>query len=194
MHKYQPRLHVIEYVEGCNVNINTNERIPAGHPFVHTFVFPETSFITVTAYQNQQITRLKIDRNPFAKGFRNSGRNKPNAYDNHANNNNGNTGFNSNTGGFNTAVQKQLQKPSNNNFNGSGKNSGGSQNVQNVQNNSVNQSNNQPQNSNQNNNNSRNSENNNNLDVYGRVAKSEYFYKNIVFLGRKILVFFDFRH
>uniref|UniRef100_A0A4W5NXG2 T-box transcription factor 18 n=1 Tax=Hucho hucho TaxID=62062 RepID=A0A4W5NXG2_9TELE len=27
-------------------------------------------------YQNQQITRLKIDRNPFAKGFRDSGRNR----------------------------------------------------------------------------------------------------------------------
>merc|ERR1711862_180991 len=34
------------------------------------FVFPETAFITVTAYQNQQITKLKIDSNPFAKGFR----------------------------------------------------------------------------------------------------------------------------
>ena len=82
MHKYQPRLHLIEYYDNPptnmqNINLSLNDRVPAGHPFVHTFVFRETSFITVTAYQNQQITRLKIDRNPFAKGFRNSGRNKP---------------------------------------------------------------------------------------------------------------------
>ena len=50
-------------------------------PGLTTFIFRETQFITVTAYQNQQITRLKIDRNPFAKGFRNSGRNKPTQYD-----------------------------------------------------------------------------------------------------------------
>ena len=30
-------------------------------------------FIAVTAYQNDRITRLKIDHNPFAKGFRDNG-------------------------------------------------------------------------------------------------------------------------
>ncbi|CAB1347299.1 unnamed protein product [Coregonus sp. 'balchen'] len=49
--------------------------VPSGEG-VKTFSFPETVFTTVTAYQNQQITRLKIDRNPFAKGFRDSGRNR----------------------------------------------------------------------------------------------------------------------
>ncbi|KAG9348856.1 hypothetical protein JZ751_029173, partial [Albula glossodonta] len=49
--------------------------IPTGDG-VRTFSFPETVFTTVTAYQNQQITRLKIDRNPFAKGFRDAGRNR----------------------------------------------------------------------------------------------------------------------
>ena len=39
-----------------------------------TFVFAETVFIGVTAYQNQLITKLKIDSNPFAKGFRDSSR------------------------------------------------------------------------------------------------------------------------
>lgn len=39
-----------------------------------TFVFPETVFTAVTAYQNQLITKLKIDSNPFAKGFRDSSR------------------------------------------------------------------------------------------------------------------------
>ena len=37
-------------------------------------MFPETVFIAVTAYQNQLITKLKIDSNPFAKGFRDSSR------------------------------------------------------------------------------------------------------------------------
>ena len=31
---------------------------------------PNTVFMAVTAYQNTQITQLKIDNNPFAKGFR----------------------------------------------------------------------------------------------------------------------------
>ena len=37
-------------------------------------VFPETEFIAVTAYQNESITQLKIDQNPFARGFREDGR------------------------------------------------------------------------------------------------------------------------
>ena len=32
--------------------------------------FPETRFLAVTAYQNVRVTQLKIDNNPFAKGFR----------------------------------------------------------------------------------------------------------------------------
>lgn len=32
--------------------------------------FPETSFVAVTAYQNDHITQLKIQNNPFAKAFR----------------------------------------------------------------------------------------------------------------------------
>lgn len=35
-----------------------------------TFIFTETKFIAVTAYQNHRITQLKIASNPFAKGFR----------------------------------------------------------------------------------------------------------------------------
>lgn len=31
---------------------------------------PESTFIAVSAYQNVAVTQLKIDRNPFAKGFR----------------------------------------------------------------------------------------------------------------------------
>lgn len=38
-----------------------------------SFIFNETQFTAVTAYQNQLITRLKIESNPFAKGFRENG-------------------------------------------------------------------------------------------------------------------------
>ena len=31
---------------------------------------PDTEFMAVTAYQNSKVTQLKIDKNPFAKGFR----------------------------------------------------------------------------------------------------------------------------
>jgi hypothetical protein len=36
----------------------------------HCSRFPETKFLAVTAYQNDRVTQLKIDNNPFAKGFR----------------------------------------------------------------------------------------------------------------------------
>ncbi|XP_030045281.1 T-box transcription factor TBX18-like, partial [Microcaecilia unicolor] len=73
MHKYQPRVHVIR--KDCGDDLSSTKPIPSGEG-VKAFSFPETIFTTVTAYQNQQITRLKIDRNPFAKGFRDSGRNR----------------------------------------------------------------------------------------------------------------------
>jgi hypothetical protein len=59
MHKYQPRIHVIEVGGGPHEQKN-----------LQTHSFPETTFIAVTAYQNTDITQLKIDHNPFAKGFR----------------------------------------------------------------------------------------------------------------------------
>ncbi|XP_072553036.1 T-box transcription factor TBX18 isoform X1 [Salminus brasiliensis] len=73
MHKYQPRVHVIR--KECGEELSPVKAVPTGDG-VKAFCFPETVFTTVTAYQNQQITRLKIDRNPFAKGFRDSGRNR----------------------------------------------------------------------------------------------------------------------
>ncbi|NP_001007995.1 T-box transcription factor TBX6 [Xenopus tropicalis] len=63
MHKYQPRFHIVRAQDvfsrrwgGCS-----------------SFTFPETLFLTVTAYQNEKITQLKIQTNPFAKGFREDG-------------------------------------------------------------------------------------------------------------------------
>ncbi|XP_008938845.1 PREDICTED: eomesodermin homolog, partial [Merops nubicus] len=63
LHKYQPRLHIVEVNEDGVEDINDSSK-------TQTFIFPETQFIAVTAYQNTDITQLKIDHNPFAKGFR----------------------------------------------------------------------------------------------------------------------------
>nr|XP_019937443.1 PREDICTED: T-box-containing protein TBX6L-like isoform X2 [Paralichthys olivaceus] len=63
MHRYFPRFHVIQADSPYTVRWG---------PF-QTFSFPETTFTAVTAYQNPKITKLKIDHNPFAKGFREGG-------------------------------------------------------------------------------------------------------------------------
>ncbi|XP_078089610.1 MAX dimerization protein MGA a isoform X2 [Mustelus asterias] len=68
MHRYLPRLHVIPADKLTDV-------IPLNGPNVLTFTFPQTEFVAVTAYQNIKITQLKIDFNPFAKGFRDDGLN-----------------------------------------------------------------------------------------------------------------------
>ncbi|XP_026465255.1 T-box protein H15-like [Ctenocephalides felis] len=72
MHKYQPRIHLVRLpTQSTCVPTNPQELEAMEH---HTYVFPETIFTAVTAYQNQLITKLKIDSNPFAKGFRDSSR------------------------------------------------------------------------------------------------------------------------
>ncbi|XP_048203353.1 eomesodermin homolog isoform X2 [Perognathus longimembris pacificus] len=63
LHKYQPRLHIVEVTEDGVEDLNEPSK-------TQTFTFSETQFIAVTAYQNTDITQLKIDHNPFAKGFR----------------------------------------------------------------------------------------------------------------------------
>ncbi|XP_043973309.1 eomesodermin-like [Gambusia affinis] len=63
LHKYQPRLHIVEVTEDGVEDINSDVK-------TQCFTFPENQFIAVTAYQNTDITQLKIDHNPFAKGFR----------------------------------------------------------------------------------------------------------------------------
>lgn len=62
MHKFQPRFHVV-YVYPKNEDCSKTQNYK-------TFLFPETKFMAVTAYQNHRITQLKIASNPFAKGFR----------------------------------------------------------------------------------------------------------------------------
>ncbi|XP_050442827.1 T-box transcription factor TBX1-like [Adelges cooleyi] len=63
MHRYQPRFHVL-YIPGRDEGPSHSSNN------FKTFMFPETKFTAVTAYQNHRITQLKIASNPFAKGFR----------------------------------------------------------------------------------------------------------------------------
>ncbi|XP_039600900.1 T-box transcription factor TBX19 [Polypterus senegalus] len=55
LHKYEPQIHIV--------------RVGGSHKMVTNLSFPETQFIAVTAYQNEEITALKIKYNPFAKAF-----------------------------------------------------------------------------------------------------------------------------
>ena len=54
MHKYVMKL-IIDHSDGSHQTVIT---------------LPDTAFIAVSAYQNVELTQLKIDNNPFAKGFR----------------------------------------------------------------------------------------------------------------------------
>ncbi|KAJ1350387.1 T-box protein 12 [Parelaphostrongylus tenuis] len=67
MHKYQPRIHIVRRNKGHHLD---HHKVNLPEEIHRTFVFTETQFMAVTAYQNQLITKLKIEKNPFAKGFR----------------------------------------------------------------------------------------------------------------------------
>nr|AAU95752.1 brachyury [Sycon raphanus] len=58
LHKYEARVHVVPE-QGQRI-----DRLPCNWKSL-----PETQFIAVTAYQNEDLTRLKILRNPYAKAF-----------------------------------------------------------------------------------------------------------------------------
>ncbi|XP_041936527.1 T-box transcription factor TBX19 [Alosa alosa] len=55
LHKYEPQIHIV--------------RVGGNHRMVTNISFVDTQFIAVTAYQNEEITALKIKHNPFAKAF-----------------------------------------------------------------------------------------------------------------------------
>ncbi|XP_061688353.1 T-box transcription factor TBX19-like isoform X2 [Syngnathoides biaculeatus] len=55
LHKYEPHLYIV-----C---------LGSQHRIVSSISFKETQFMAVTAYQNEEITALKIRHNPFAKAF-----------------------------------------------------------------------------------------------------------------------------
>lgn len=60
MHKYKPRVHVME--QDNRVDLSWIQFLPAEG--VKTFSFNETEFTTVTAYQNQQVklTRSQVNK------------------------------------------------------------------------------------------------------------------------------------
>lgn len=62
LHKYQPRLHVVEVNED-----GTEDTSQPGR--VQTFTFPETQFIAVTAYQNTDVRRLRAGRGQVASPY-----------------------------------------------------------------------------------------------------------------------------
>lgn len=55
MHKYIPRLHIIETLNSSKVSMDN----------VNVFVFPETQFIAVTAYQNENVNIVLKDKFPL---------------------------------------------------------------------------------------------------------------------------------
>lgn len=62
MHKYFLQLIIEEHKKGAPATATPKAILVRD--------FPETTFITVTAYQNEEVTQLKITNNPFAKAFR----------------------------------------------------------------------------------------------------------------------------
>lgn len=49
LHKYQPRLHIVEMTEDGAEDISSDAK-------TQSFTFPETQFIAVTAYQNTDVS------------------------------------------------------------------------------------------------------------------------------------------
>ncbi|XP_053700819.1 uncharacterized protein LOC128747175 isoform X2 [Synchiropus splendidus] len=66
--RYLPRLHVIQ-------TDKATKDLDLKGPNVVTFAFPQMEFMAVTAYQNKQFVKLKVDYNPFAKGLKDDGGN-----------------------------------------------------------------------------------------------------------------------
>ena len=67
MHKYHVRIHIVPASDLFSLQMIMSNNLHK------TVTFTETKFLGVTAYQNERITQLKIDNNPFAKGFRENG-------------------------------------------------------------------------------------------------------------------------
>ncbi len=66
MHKYQPRIHIVKKKDSSSIQSLEAEEF-------RTFVFPESMFIAVTAYQNQLVSPLKkivLPKTAFYVGLR----------------------------------------------------------------------------------------------------------------------------
>ena len=64
MHKYQPRVHIVKRQCSSDVASECELRSLDTKQF-RTFVFPETVFIGVTAYQNQLVSISMTTSNGF---------------------------------------------------------------------------------------------------------------------------------
>lgn len=53
LHKYQPRLHIVEVTEDGVEDLNEPSK-------TQTFTFSETQFIAVTAYQNTDVSVTRV--------------------------------------------------------------------------------------------------------------------------------------
>lgn len=60
MHRYQPRFHLILYLPPKNSNSAFNVDQECLHNHYRRFIFPETSFTAVTAYQNQRVSFFNL--------------------------------------------------------------------------------------------------------------------------------------
>lgn len=73
MRKYRPRIYIVpaDDVAAAKQALSRHSATAASPAAaeVMSFAFPETDFVAVTAYQNDVITQMKIDHNPFARGF-----------------------------------------------------------------------------------------------------------------------------
>ena len=56
MHRYQPRVHLVRRMEGDT----TRPIVDLEREQFRTYVFPETVFTAVTAYQNQLVCSIQI--------------------------------------------------------------------------------------------------------------------------------------
>ena len=58
MHKYQPRIHIVKKKDGTSIqNLDAEE--------FRTYVFTESVFIAVTAYQNQLVSCVHCFSTPL---------------------------------------------------------------------------------------------------------------------------------
>ncbi|XP_043231542.1 T-box transcription factor T homolog [Amphibalanus amphitrite] len=64
MHMYEPRLHIVR------VNVIPGQGLEAVNVMSHRLRV--TGFVAVTAYQNDKVTALKVENNPFARAFNRS--------------------------------------------------------------------------------------------------------------------------
>ncbi|CAH8548479.1 unnamed protein product [Schistosoma turkestanicum] len=81
MHYYIPRISVVRLTDFLDHHQSQSYHLTSNSSrlsdqsnhleLIGSYIIPGTQFYTVTAYQNPDVIRIKINNNPFAKGFRN---------------------------------------------------------------------------------------------------------------------------